>query len=103
MDRALNSIETCIRIVLTTPEESIIKQSFTLGFFASNNEAEYEIILARLRMVITLRVTRLEVRCNFSLVVNQVRGEYVARNARMVEYVQLVFELKSKIPQCDVK
>ena len=37
-----------IDIVLTTPKESIIEQSFTLGFPASNNEAEYEAVLAEL-------------------------------------------------------
>jgi len=32
-------------IVLTTPEESIMEQSFTLGFPASNNKVEYEAVL----------------------------------------------------------
>jgi len=45
-----------IGIVLTTPEGSIIEQSFTLGFPASNNEAEYEAVLAGLRAAITLGV-----------------------------------------------
>jgi len=47
-------------IVLTTFEGSIIEQSFTLGFPTSNNEAEYETILAGLREAITLRVTGLK-------------------------------------------
>jgi len=47
---ASNNIGTSIRVVLTTLEESIIEQSFTLGFYASNNEAEYEAVLAGLRM-----------------------------------------------------
>jgi len=46
-----------IEINLTTPKGSIIKQSFTLSFSASNNEAEYEAVLARLRAAITLGVT----------------------------------------------
>jgi len=45
-----------IGIVLTTPEGSIIEQSFTLGFPASNNEAEYEAVLAGLQAAITLGV-----------------------------------------------
>ena len=50
-----------IGIVLTTPEGSIIEQSFTLGFPASNNEAEYKVALTGLRAAITLRVTGLKV------------------------------------------
>ena len=41
-----NSMRAGIGIVLTTPEESIIEQFFTLDFLDSNNEAEYEAILA---------------------------------------------------------
>jgi len=55
-----------IRIVFTTPEGSIIDQSFTIGFPVFNNEAEYEAILAELRMSTTLGDTGLKVRCDFS-------------------------------------
>jgi len=37
-----------IEIVLTTLEGSNIEQSFTLGFSVSNNETEYEAVLAGL-------------------------------------------------------
>ena len=69
------------------PEGSIIEQSFIIGFPASNNEAEYEAVLAGLRAIITFGVMRLEVPCNSSLVVNQVSSEYVARDSRMAEYL----------------
>ena len=98
-----NSMRAGIGIVLTTPEESIIEQFFTLDFLASNNEAEYEAVLARLRMTTTLRVTGLEVRCDFSLVVKQVSGEYITRDTRLAEYLHLVIALKSKIPRCSFK
>jgi len=38
-------------------------------------------------MVITFGVTGLEVQCNSSLVVNQVSGEYITRDAWMAEYL----------------
>jgi len=61
VDGASNSKGTCIEIVLTIPQGSITEQSFTLGFPASNNEAEYETVLTGLRAAITLGATRLEV------------------------------------------
>jgi len=79
VDRALNSKGVGIGIALTTPEGSIIEHAFTLGFHASNNEAEYEAVLAGLRAIITFGVTGLEVQCNSLLMVNQVIGEHVGR------------------------
>ena len=86
-----------IRIILVTTEGSIIEQSFTLGFLASNNEAEYKAVLAGLRAAITLGVTGLKVHCESSLVVNQINGEYVTRDSWMEDYLQLVLKLKFKI------
>ena len=103
MDGASNSMGVGIRVVLTTPKGSIIEQSFTLGFPASNNEAEYEAVLAGLRMATILRVTGLEVQCDFSLVANQGSGKCIVRDAQMAEYLQLVLKLKSKIPRCVFK
>ena len=85
-----------MRVVLTI-EGSIIKQFFTLDFWASNNEAEYEVVLVGLLMAITLGVTGLEVQCDSSLVVNQINGEYITRDVQIAEYLQLVLRLKSKI------
>ena len=92
-----------IGIVLTTPGGSIIEQSFTFSFSASNNEAKYEAVLAGLRMATTLGVMGLEVRYDSLPVVNQVSGEYIARDTRMAEYLQLVLGLKSKISRCNFK
>ena len=103
VDGVLNSKGAGIKIVLATPEGSIIEQSFTLGFLASNNEAKYEAILVGFQAAITLRVKELEVRCDFSLIVNQVSSKYVTRDSRTANYLQLVLKLKSKIPRCDFK
>ena len=92
-----------IGIVLTTLERSIIKQSFTFGFFTSNKEAEYKAVLVRLQLAITLGVIGLEVQCDSSLIVNHVSGECVTRDSQMAECLQLVLKLKSKISWCDFK
>ena len=72
VDGASNNKGVGIGIILTALEGSIIEQSFTLCFLASNNEAEYETVLAGLRAAITIGITGLEVQCDSSLVVNQV-------------------------------
>jgi len=102
VDRASNSKEAGIRIVLTTPKGSIIEQSFTLGFPSSNNEAKYEAVLTRLRVATTLRVTGPEVQC-LSLVINQVSRKYAARDAQIEKYLQFILGLKCRIPRCELK
>ena len=86
-----------------TPEGSIIEQPFTLGFPAINNKVEYEAVIADLKMVETLGVTGLEVRCDSLLVVSQVKGEYTAKDERMMTYLHLVLSMKSKFLRCDFK
>jgi len=66
-------------------QKDLLSISYLLGFLASNNEAEYETILVGLRIETTFGVTWLEVRCDFSLVVNQVSEEYIANDARMAD------------------
>ena len=52
VDRASNDRGAGVGIVLTTPEGFIIKQSYTLGFRATNNEAEYEALIVGLKMMV---------------------------------------------------
>ena len=47
--------------VSRSPQEEIIEQSFQLGFKASNNEAEYEALMAGLRLAKTLGAHRLKI------------------------------------------
>jgi len=67
---ALNSKKADVRIVLTTPEGFISEQSFTLGFAATNNKAQYEVVIVGLRMAMTLGVTGFEICCDSALVVS---------------------------------
>jgi len=54
MDGASNYKGTDISIILATPKGFIIEQSYTLGFPTANNEAEYEVVIAGLRMAVTV-------------------------------------------------
>jgi len=64
------------------PEGFIIEQSFTFSFPATNGD-EYEVVIARLRMATTLRITGLEVCCDSTLVICQVNLEYAAKDEQM--------------------
>ncbi|XP_028127434.1 uncharacterized protein LOC114323937 [Camellia sinensis] len=90
VDGASNRHGARLGIVLNSPNGLIIEQAITLGFPASNNEAEYEALLAGLRSVLRMKATALMVFSDSKLVVNQVSGEYEAKDERMAKYQALV-------------
>ena len=79
MDGASHQARSDIGLQLKSPTGERIEQAIRLGFNASNNESEYEAILAGIELVIIVQ-----------LVVGQVKEEYESRDPRMAKYVSLV-------------
>ena len=50
MDNASNDTRSGVDIMLISPEEHRIHCALCFGFRASNNEAKYEALIARLRL-----------------------------------------------------
>ena len=73
-----------------------MEYSFRLGFRASNNEAEYEVLLVGLRAALSLGVADLEVYLDSRLVVSQVEGSFEAKDSRMINHLKLVKQMVSK-------
>jgi len=90
MDGALNNKGARVRVVLTTPYGSIIEQSYTLGFQATNNEAEYESVIMSLKMTTALGIAALEVQRDSLLIVSQINREYTVEDNRMAAYLKIV-------------
>ena len=67
-----------------------IEQAIRLGFSASNNESEYETILAGIELAATVSAEKLLIRSDSQLVVEQVNEEYESRDPGMAKYVSLV-------------
>lgn len=92
VDRASNRYGAGLGIILITPDGLTIEHSITLGFPASNNEAEYEALLAGLKSAIQMKAAELMVYSDSQLVVNQVSGIYETNDDRMAKYQALVKE-----------
>ena len=80
VDEASNCRGARIRIILISPKGVRVEKSFRLGFPASNNEAEYEALLAGLRMSRKVWVDRVQLHCDSWLVVSQIIGEFKAKD-----------------------
>ena len=74
------------------PRGDKLEQAIRLGFSASNNESEYEAILAGIQLAAALSADKLMIRSDFQLVVGQVNAEYESKDSRMAKYVTLVKE-----------
>ena len=62
-------------LVVVSPERIIIVKSSKLGFWATNNEAEYEALLVGMTMVQKMGGMTVEMFSDLRLVIGQVKGE----------------------------
>ena len=81
---------------LKAPTGEMIEQVIRLDFPTSNNEAEYEAILAGIDLAIFVSSKNIIIQSFYQLVIGLVKGGYETRDQRMTKYVYLVkLQLKS--------
>ena len=83
-------------VVLISSDGSRLSYAIRLYFLTSNNAAEYEALINRLRIAIELGATRLYVHDDSELVVDQVMKESSCKSPLMTAYCQEVRKLKDK-------
>ena len=83
-------------VVLISLEGNRLRYAIRLHFSASNNITEYEALINRLRITVELGATRLYIRGDSELVIDQVMKESTCKNPLMVAYCQEVRKLKDK-------
>nr|GEX87922.1 reverse transcriptase domain-containing protein [Tanacetum cinerariifolium]GEX91492.1 reverse transcriptase domain-containing protein [Tanacetum cinerariifolium] len=86
-------------LILTIPEGVEFTYALRFQFIASNNEAEYEALIAGLRIVARMGVKDVHVSVDSKLVANQVLGTYVAKEDNMVKYLEIVRSLLGVLVQ----
>ena len=82
-----------ISVIMTSPKNNVLKYGVQLQFPATNNEAEYEAVLASLRVARALGVKNVRLRFDSKLIVGQITNEYEANEERMKKYLQLMSQL----------
>ena len=93
VDGAANHRGSRVGLVLISPKRIMIEKSLRLGFSATNNEVEYEVLLVGMIMIQKMGGKVVEVFSYSRLVVGQVQGELKARDPRMQEYLSQVRHL----------
>jgi ribonuclease HI len=69
--------------------------SFRLEFKTTNNEAEYEAVIAGLGLALELGANSVEIQNDSQVIVGHIRGEFEAKGERMRKYLAKVQTMKA--------
>ena len=73
------------------------------NFKASNNQAEYEDLLAGMSLASEMEAKHLQVRSDSQLVVSQVQGDFQAKDEQLIKYLANVDLLKQGFDSFDIE
>ncbi|GKB21819.1 reverse transcriptase domain-containing protein [Tanacetum coccineum] len=90
-------------LILTNPEGMEFTYALRFRFDATNNEAEYEALIVRLKIAEKMGVKNLQANVDSRLVANQVNGTYVAKETDMIRYLEKVKTLTSSFEAFSIK
>ncbi|GKA68093.1 reverse transcriptase domain-containing protein [Tanacetum coccineum] len=90
-------------LILTNPEGMEFTYALRFRFDATNNEAEYEALIAGLKIAEQMGVENLQANVDSRLVANQVNGTYVAKETDMIRYLEKVKTLTSSFKAFSIK
>ena len=93
VDKVSNAIGLGFGIVLVSPKVVKLEKLLRLGFHASNNEAEYEALIAELQVAKKLRVKEVEMFSDSRFVVSQINRSFKVKDHRMSQYLKLFGDL----------
>ncbi|XP_059623093.1 uncharacterized protein LOC132266252 [Cornus florida] len=86
VDGSSNQMGAGIGIQLQTPEGTTLSQAIRLEFNATNNEAEYEALIAGMKLAKERKIKNLIAYSDSQLVIRQVNGDYRAKDKTMEAY-----------------
>ncbi|GJY67002.1 reverse transcriptase domain-containing protein [Tanacetum coccineum] len=90
-------------LIITNPEGMEFTYALRFRFNATNNEAEYEALIAGLWIAKQMEVKNLQANVDSKLVANQVNGVYVAKEPGMIKYLEKVKNLTSTFKEFSIK
>ena len=89
--------------LILTPNGIEVEYVLIFGFQPSNNEAEYEVVIAGFNLAHSMEADQVEVCSDSQLVVKQIEDSYEARGEKMIFYLKKVRALLKKFIRVQVK
>nr|XP_025632973.1 uncharacterized protein LOC112727450 [Arachis hypogaea] len=102
VDGASNPKGAGAGILLESSDGIILEHSLRFTFKASNNQAEYEALIAGLRLADDLNISDLKVYCDSLLIVQQTNQNFQTKDPVLSQYLKIVHSLLSKFPHIEI-
>ncbi|KAI5354811.1 hypothetical protein L3X38_007706 [Prunus dulcis] len=90
-------------LVLTIPDGLKIEYALRFDFRTSNNEVEYEALLAGLRLAKSMNAKQIRIHSDSQLIVNQVTADFAAKDASMHAYLSTAHQLHQSFQAYKIK
>ncbi|GJR96603.1 reverse transcriptase domain-containing protein [Tanacetum coccineum] len=90
-------------LILTNPKGAEFTYALRFRFDTTNNEAEYEALIAGLRIAEQIGVKNLQANVDSRLVANQVNESYASQEPGMIQYLEKVKTLSSSFKKFSIK
>jgi ribonuclease HI len=92
-DGASNIRGTGLGILLKSPQGDIIPLSISCEFQATNNEAEYEALIAGLQLAKDMEIKHIQAFVDSLLLTNHFNGSYAAKSGKLIKYLEVLKKL----------
>ncbi|KAL0716136.1 hypothetical protein Bca4012_065458 [Brassica carinata] len=89
-----------VGIVLTSPMGNTASRAVRCNFKATNKESAYEALIAGLTLAQQMGAENIQVYSDSQLIINQVQGEYQAKDDIMIQYLAVIQRLIKKFKSC---
>ncbi|XP_013699878.2 uncharacterized protein LOC106403608 [Brassica napus] len=89
-----------VGIVLTSPTGNTASRAVRCNFKATKNKSEYEALIAGLTLTHQMGAESIQVFGDSQLIINQVQGEYQAKDDSMIQYLAVTQRLIKKFKSC---
>ncbi|XP_061363904.1 uncharacterized protein LOC133307411 [Gastrolobium bilobum] len=102
VDRSSNNKRSGAGIILESPEGVTIEHSLNLKFPTSNNQAEYEALIAGLIQAKEHGARKVQIFSESQLVTSQIEGKYQAKGPLLMKYLNRVQEIMADFDEVRV-
>ncbi|XP_027178053.1 uncharacterized protein LOC113777216 [Coffea eugenioides] len=103
VDGSSNGDDSGAGLLLEGPQGEVCSYALRFDFPATNNEAEYEALIAGLQLARRLCAQRIHVRSDSQLVICQVLGEYEAKDETMQRYLSKIHQLTAYFESFEIQ
>lgn len=95
----LPTVQVGIGLIFVTPQGGILRYSYSLIEPRTNNEAEYEALIAGLELAINMQIVKLRIHGDSQLIIKQIDGAFQIHKPELIPYREYALKLLEQIPE----